>query len=76
MALSQAHQATQGDIAGVTASLGVAFNSTFVALVVSMVIMFLLYQLQLMQDRLVLGAQNYCDTYLVRHLQVPERHDA
>src|SRR5690606_35404001 len=76
MALSQAHQATQGNIAGVTASLGVAFNSTFVALVVSMVIMFLLYQLQLMQDRLVLDTQNYCDNYLVRHLQVPERLDA
>ena len=28
-ALSQAHKAVQGDIAGVTASLGVAFNSTF-----------------------------------------------
>ena len=34
-ALSQAHKAVQGDIAGVTASLGVAFNSTFIALVIS-----------------------------------------
>lgn len=71
-ALSQAHKAVSGDIVGVTVSLGVAFNSTFVALVVSILIMFLLYQLQLMQDRLVLDTQNYCDNYLVRHLQVPE----
>ena len=74
-ALAQAHQAVSGDIAGVTASLGVAFNSTFIALVVSILIMFLLYQLQLMQDRLVLDTQNYCDNNLIRHLQVPERHE-
>ena len=74
-ALGQAHQAAQGDIAGVTQSLGVAFNSTFIALVVSILIMFLLYQLQLMQDRLVLDTQNYCDDYLIRHLQVPERDE-
>ena len=72
-ALGQAHKAVSGDIAGVTVSLGVAFNSTFIALVVSILLMFLLYQLQLMQDRLVLDTQNYCDNYLVRHLQVPDR---
>lgn len=75
-ALAQAHKAVSGDILGVTTSLGVAFNSTFVALVVSIFLMFLLYQLQLMQDRLVLDTQNYCDNYLVRHLQVPESEEA
>ena len=72
-ALGQAHKAVSGDIVGVTTSLGVAFNSTFIALVVSILIMFLLYQLQLLQDRLVLDTQNYCENYLVRHLQVPEK---
>jgi len=76
MALSQAHKAASGDIIGVTTSLGVAFNSTFVALIASMLIMFLLFQLQLMQDRLVLDTQNYCDNNLIRHLQVPEREHA
>ena len=71
-ALGQAYQAVSGDIVGVTVSLGVAFNSTFVALVVSIFLMFLLHQLQLLQDRLVLDAQNYCDERLVRHLQVPD----
>ncbi len=73
-ALAQAHRAVSGDIAGVTANLGVAFNSTFVALVASMLVMFLLYQLQLMQDRLVLDTQVYCDNYLISHMQVQERN--
>ncbi|MCY4263719.1 MAG: MotA/TolQ/ExbB proton channel family protein [Gammaproteobacteria bacterium] len=71
-ALGQAYQAVGGDIVGVTVSLGVAFNSTFVALVVSIFLMFLLHQLQQLQDRLVLDAHNYCDTRLILYLQVPE----
>lgn len=72
-ALGQAYQAVSGDIVGVTVSLGVAFNSTFVALVVSILLMFLLHQLQLLQDRLVLDTQNYCNENLVRFMQVPEK---
>lgn len=68
-ALGQAHKAVQGDIAGVTQSLGIAFNSTFVALLISILIMFLIHQLQLAQERLVLDSQNYCDTRLIRNLQ-------
>ena len=59
-----------GPFAGVTASLGVAFNSTFTALVISIIIMFLMHQLQLIQERLVLDTQTYCDQRLLRHLQV------
>ena len=69
-ALGQAHRAVQGDIAGVTASLGVAFNSTFIALVISIFIMFLMHQLQLLQERLVLDTQNYSDVHLLRHMQI------
>ena len=68
-ALGQAHQAVQGDIAGVTQALGVAFNSTFVALLISIVIMFLLHQVQLAQERLVLDSEEYCDARLIQHLQ-------
>lgn len=71
-ALGQAHRAVEGDIAGVTASLGVAFNSTFTALVISIVIMFFMHQLQLIQERLVLDVQTYCDQRLLRHMQVRE----
>lgn len=71
-ALGQAHRAVQGDIAGVTESLGVAFNSTFIALVISIVLMFLLHQLQLLQERLVLDTHGYCDRNLLRHLKTDE----
>jgi biopolymer transport protein ExbB/TolQ len=67
-ALGQAYKAVEGDISGVTVSLGVAFNSTFVALVLSIVIMFCLHQLQLSQERLVLDSQRYADKRLLRHL--------
>ena len=70
MALGQAYRAVQGDIAGVTASLGIAFNSTFVALVISIVIMFMMHQLQLIQERLVLDVHSYADQHLIRHMQV------
>ncbi|MBT8144780.1 MAG: MotA/TolQ/ExbB proton channel family protein [Gammaproteobacteria bacterium] len=69
-ALGQAHQAVEGNISGVTESLGVAFNSTFIALLLSIVLMFLMHQLQLLQERLVLESQDYCDDRLVQHLQV------
>ncbi len=68
-ALGQAHRAVEGDITGVTASLGVAFNSTFIALVISIVLMFFIHQLQLMQERLVLDSERYVDRWLVRRLQ-------
>ena len=71
-ALGQAYQAVEGNIVGVTTSLGVAFNSTFTALVISIIIMFLMHQLQLIQERLVLDSQTYCDQKLLRHLQVPK----
>jgi len=69
-ALGQAHKAVEGDIAGVTQSLGVAFNSTFIALLISIVLMFLLHQLQLQQERLVLDTETYLDQQLIQHLQV------
>lgn len=68
-ALGEAHKAVEGDIAGVTENLGIAFNSTFVALMISIVVMFLVHQLQLLQERLVFDTQTYVDHNLVRHMQ-------
>ncbi len=69
-ALAQAHRAVEGDITGVTQSLGVAFNSTFIALILSIFLMFALHQLQLTQERLVFDAESYCDERLISHLRV------
>ena len=68
-ALGQAHRAVEGDITGVTSSLGVAFNSTFIALVISIVLMFFIHQLQLMQERLVLDSERYIDHWFIGRLR-------
>ena len=47
-----------------------AIGFTFVALLLSLVLMFLVHQLQLMQERLVLEAESYCDQHLIQHLAV------
>ena len=67
-ALSQADQALAGDIAGMTESLGVAFNSTFVALLISIVLMFLLHQLQRLQDGVLVDTQEYCESFLLNRI--------
>jgi biopolymer transport protein ExbB/TolQ len=68
--LQQAHKAIEGDVSGVTAGLGVSFNSTLIALSISILVMFFLHQLQLLQERLVLDTENYVDERLLRHLHV------
>jgi biopolymer transport protein ExbB/TolQ len=68
-ALGQANRAVEGDITGVTQSLGVAFNSTFIALIISIVLMFFIHQLQLFQERLVLDTESYCNDNLISRLR-------
>jgi biopolymer transport protein ExbB/TolQ len=70
-ALGQAHEAIDGNITGVTNSLSIAFNSTYVALLISMVVMFFMHQLQLKQERLVLDCHAYCEKNLLRFLKSP-----
>ena len=69
-ALAHANQAVLGDITGVTDNLGIAFNSTFTALVITIVVMFMIHQLQSMQEKLVLDTRRYCDDWFVRRLKV------
>jgi len=68
LALGYAHKAVEGDIFDVTRSLGIAFNSTLIALLISLVLMFFLHQLQLLQERYVLDTQTYCEEKLISHL--------
>ena len=67
-ALSQADEALAGDIAGMTASLGTAFNSTLVALLASLVLMLLLHALQRAQDRRLVDIQAYCEEFLLKRI--------
>ncbi len=68
-ALSQADRALAGDIGGMTNSLGVAFNSTLVALLISIFLMFLFHQLQRLQDSQILDTQAYCEKYLLNRIR-------
>ena len=67
-ALAHADEALAGNIAGMTDSLGVAFNSTLVALFISIFLMLLLHQLQRLQDGLVVDTQAHCEKYLLKYL--------
>ncbi|MCP4343823.1 MAG: MotA/TolQ/ExbB proton channel family protein [Desulfobulbaceae bacterium] len=68
-ALSLADKALAGDIAGMTNSLGVAFNSTLVALLISIFLMFFFHQLQRLQDGQIVDIQAYCDQYLLARIK-------
>ena len=57
-ALSKASEALAGDISGMTDSLGVAFNSTFVALFLSIFLVMLINLSENMQDKLILKIKN------------------
>ena len=58
----------KGDTTAVTSGLGISFNSTLVALTLSIVLMYLLHEIQLAQERLVLDAENYADEELISRL--------
>jgi biopolymer transport protein ExbB/TolQ len=68
--LQQAHKAVEGDVSGVVAGLGISFNSTLVALSLSIIVMFLLHQVQLRQERAVLDTEEYLDQHVVRQMMV------
>ncbi|MDX1574417.1 MAG: MotA/TolQ/ExbB proton channel family protein [Methylophaga sp.] len=68
-ALSQADEALSGNISGMVDSLGLAFNSTLVALLISIFLMFLFHQLQRLQDSQIVETQSYCDKYLLRRIR-------
>ncbi|MEY4358486.1 MAG: hypothetical protein RL469_1812, partial [Pseudomonadota bacterium] len=65
-ALQEAQGAMGGDISGVTLGLGVTFNSTLTALIMTIIVMFWIHQLQQAQDRLVLDSRTYVDRRLLR----------
>ncbi|HWK73242.1 MAG TPA: MotA/TolQ/ExbB proton channel family protein [Povalibacter sp.] len=69
-ALLQANSAVSGDITNVTSSLGIAFNATFVALSLTIILMFFMHQLQQYQEQFVHDTDHWIDQRLVRHMQV------
>ncbi len=67
-ALTQADEALAGDITLMTDSLGVAFNSTLVALCLSVILMLLLHALLRLQDGQLIQTQTYCEKFLLNRI--------
>jgi biopolymer transport protein ExbB/TolQ len=68
LALEGAELAVRGQTTAVTNGLGIAFNSTLVALVLSIILMYVLHEIQLTQERLVLDTENYAEQELISRL--------
>lgn len=68
IALQGAQLALKGDTSAVTSGLGISFNSTLVALTLSILLMYVLHEIQLAQERLVLDTEYYADEKLVNRL--------
>lgn len=75
LALAYAEDAIKGDIAPVTSALGLAFNSTLVALVISMFLMYFVHIVQSRQEAFVLETQTYCRDKLIDVMKVPVREE-
>ncbi|MFC3122912.1 MotA/TolQ/ExbB proton channel family protein [Agaribacter flavus] len=67
-ALAKAEEAVAGDISGMVDKLGVAFNSTLVSLIISIILMYILYVLNNRQDEMVINTRKNCEKHLLTHL--------
>ena len=72
-ALAHADQALEGDISGVTTALGLAFNSTLIALFISIFLMFFIHSLQARQEGIVLALETFCREQLIDRLRIGQR---
>lgn len=70
MAMSEAHGAMDGDISGVTENLGVAFNSTLIALLISLALMLFVHQIQSLQEGFIQDAKDYINERLISRLHL------
>jgi biopolymer transport protein ExbB/TolQ len=76
LALAFAEDAIKGDITPVTDALGLAFNSTLVALIISMGLMYFVHVVQSRQESFVLETQTYCRDKLIDVMKVPIREES
>lgn len=69
LALQRADEALEGDISGVTAALGLAFNSTLIALMLSIVLMLGIHLLASQQEGLIIRLQTFCRERFIDRLR-------
>jgi biopolymer transport protein ExbB/TolQ len=71
--LSFAEEAIKGNLSAVTQNLGLAFNSTFVGLILCIFLMYLLHIVQSSQEELIIDIRHYCRDKLIDVMKVPAR---
>ena len=76
LALAFAEDALKGDIAPVIDALGLAFNSTLVALILSMGLMYVMHVVQSRQEAFIIDLQTFCRGKLIDVMKVPVREEA
>jgi biopolymer transport protein ExbB/TolQ len=76
LALAFAEDAIKGDISPVIQALGLAFNSTLVALLISMGLMYFMHIVQSRQEAFVLETQTYSRDKLIDVMKVPVREES
>jgi biopolymer transport protein ExbB/TolQ len=75
LALAFAEDAIKGDITPVIEALGLAFNSTLVALLISMGLMYFMHVVQSRQEAFVLETQTFSRDKLIDVMKVPVREE-
>ena len=68
--------AIQGDISGVTSSLGLAFNSTFIALLLSIGLMLLVHLLQSRQETLIIDIEDWVTKKVIGLMKTPTSEES
>ncbi|MBI5693520.1 MAG: MotA/TolQ/ExbB proton channel family protein [Verrucomicrobia bacterium] len=76
LALAFAEDALKGDIAPVIDALGLAFNSTLVALILSMGLMYFMHVVQSQQEAFIIETQTFCRDKLIDVMKIPARDEA
>ena len=72
-ALARAQEAVAGNIGGMVDMLGVAFNSTLVSLIISLVLMLALHILNNLQDKLVIDIQKMSEDTILNYMHLMKK---
>ena len=71
-ALGKADQAAAGDLSAVTTLLGTAFDTTLVALFLSIVLMYRIHRVQQIEELFIISVQDHLMTNFVNRIYVPK----
>ena len=71
-ALGRVDEAAAGDISGVTSLLGTAFDTTFLALFLSIILMFRIHRIQQKEENFTINVQEHIMNNFVNRIYVPK----